>query len=114
MRNGLWDTRDCLAYPPPDPLRTAEKRWQRRPSPQTGHTTGKMLPCVVLPSSGAHARFDIAREAFHNALHLGDICGHDVEHHVAHPTICIAPDVVLDRCRATRQELARGAAAIGK
>src|SRR2546428_4123770 len=73
-----------------------------------------MLPCVVLRGSGAQARFDIARKAFHNALHFGDIGGHDVEHHVAHPTIGVAPDVVLDGCRAARQGLARGAAVMSE
>src|SRR6266851_5406199 len=73
-----------------------------------------MLPCVALSGSGAHACFDIARKAFHNALHFGDIGGHDVEHHVANPTISVTSDVVLDRGRAASQGLARGAAVIGK
>src|SRR5712691_11115081 len=73
-----------------------------------------MPPCVALPGSGAHASFDIAREALHNALHLGDICGHDVEYHVANPTISVASDVVLDRCRTASEGLARGATVIGE
>src|SRR5262249_44673955 len=86
----------------------------RRLSPQSDRTTREMLPCVALPGSGAHARFHIVCKALHNALHFGDIRGHDVEHHVANPTIGVAPDVVLDGCRAARQGLARGAAVISE
>src|SRR5262245_8857660 len=81
---------------------------------QAAEPQWKCFHSVALPDLGAHARFDIVRKALHNALHLGNIGGHDVKHHVADPTISVAADVVLDRCRAARQGLARSPAVIGK